>query len=65
MTRLFLVSSDTSCPNGYRFSFDRICGSETGFRLPTNVGHAHEVSISRGVDGKIQRSIDLDAMEQV
>jgi hypothetical protein len=39
--------------------------SETRFRLPTNVGHAHEVSMSRGVDGKIQRSIRLDAMEQV
>jgi hypothetical protein len=38
--------------------------SETRFRLPTNVGHVHEVSRSIGVNGKIQRSIRLDAMEQ-
>jgi hypothetical protein len=38
--------------------------SETRLRLPTNVGYVHEVSRSIGVDGKIQRSIRLDAMEQ-
>jgi hypothetical protein len=32
-----LVSSNKSCPKGYRFLFDCVCGSEARFHLPTCV----------------------------